>query len=241
MVLRAYHPAENNLELVVTIVRGADAPRLDKYDLDRILRAAKVYKAYQRKNPTPLGKATMDNPNVRLILDLQHYLRLASKERDAAQIRSMLSEEQVTDALEVVISPFMELIKKAQKAGVASAVLNDFEHFMNQLIVIIDALRARIQDPQKAVRIISRLLAKYQSTWYSHIHQIHNQDTVVEEFFQWCWTAAIFVRRGMSETLDVDAIFPTNGEDKQFLIDEIEELSDYQKKKRTRDYEVMCK
>ncbi|KAH8929195.1 hypothetical protein BT69DRAFT_282266 [Atractiella rhizophila] len=236
------HAQSNNLELVVTIVRGADLPRLDKVDLDRIVKAAKTYRSFVKKtNPTPLGKFLVDNPHVRLILDLQKYLKLLSKQRDAAQIRSMLADEQLTDALEVLVSPLMEFLKRTYKIGNASSAILDLQKFLDQLIIIVEALRSRIQDPQKSVKVISRLLARHTQPLYSYIHSVHQNDTIVEEFFQWCWTCSLFLRRGLAQTLDLDSLLPKGEEDRDYLLGEIDELVEYQKHRKRRAYELMCR
>lgn len=129
----------------MTIVRGADEPRLDKYDLERIIRASKTYRTFMKKRPSTHTKVTTDNTSVRLILDLQIYLRLLSKERDADQIRDLIAEDSTAEALEVLIAPFFEFLKRTYKIGNAAQAVVDLQKFMDQLIIIVDALRSRIQ------------------------------------------------------------------------------------------------
>ncbi|GAA98308.1 uncharacterized protein L969DRAFT_46989 [Mixia osmundae IAM 14324] len=236
-----HHAEDNNLELVVAIVRGADMPRLDKFDLERILKAGKQYRAFMKKSPTPVAKATQDNPSIRLIFDLQIFLRLISRERDAQQIRGLMTEDSTAEALEVIIQPIFELIKRTYKTGNMSNALGDLQRFLDQLIIIVDALRSRIQDPQKAVRILARLLSRHQQALYTFLHFIHRDDTVIEEFFQWFWTITVFLRRGLAETIDLDALLPTETNDRNYLLDEIDDVVEYQRKKRTKQYEVMCR
>jgi hypothetical protein len=62
---------ENGVELVLCIVRGADEPRLQKYELERVVRASKKYAAWLKTNPSPLTRAKVDDAEIRLVLDLQ--------------------------------------------------------------------------------------------------------------------------------------------------------------------------
>lgn len=69
-IIRRY-ARENDVELVLCIVRGADEPRLAKYELDRVVRASKKYKSYMKSTRSPMAKANVTDPDVRLVLDLQ--------------------------------------------------------------------------------------------------------------------------------------------------------------------------
>ena len=248
------HAAEHNLELVVCIVRGGDEPRLDRYDLERVVvrvttletgltsqRASKIYKKWMKRNPTQLAKVQTDNLSVRLIVDLQIYLRLLSRERDAAQIRGKLADDETAEALDVVCAPIMEFIRRTYKVGNLSAAIADLQRFFDQLIIIVDALRTRIQEPQKAVRILARLLARHTQSVYSFLHHVHREETLIEEFLQWIWTATVFLRRGLARTLDVDGLLPSDETERNDVLDEVDALTAYAKKKRARSYQLRCR
>ena len=55
------------------------------------------------------------------------------------------------------------------------------------------------------------------------------------------WTATVFLRRGLAETVDLDALLPEEEEAKTDLLDEIDDLVEFQKKKRTKQYQLMCR
>jgi len=69
-----------DMELVVVIVRSAKEPRLNQYDLERIMSASKAYKSLLAKNSNRITSSMTENIHVRLILDLKLYLRLISQE-----------------------------------------------------------------------------------------------------------------------------------------------------------------
>lgn len=62
---------ENGVELVLCIVRGADEPRLQKYELERVVRASKKYATWIKGNPSPLARSRVNDADIRLVLDLQ--------------------------------------------------------------------------------------------------------------------------------------------------------------------------
>ncbi|KAI9625604.1 hypothetical protein KEM48_010866 [Puccinia striiformis f. sp. tritici PST-130] len=197
-----------DMELVVAIVRSAEEPRLDKYDLERIMSASKAYKSLLAKNRNRITSSMTENIHVRLILDLKLYLRLISQERDSKQIRKMLSEESVAEAMEVLISPLLEFLKRTYNIGNAVQALDDAQSFIEQLITVVNALRSRIQDPQKSIRVLARLLTRHQNNLYGWLHQIHVHDSIIEDFFQWLSTAMEFLNEGLIQPILVSEIIP---------------------------------
>ena len=107
------------------------------------------YRQWNKKNPTALAKVMNNNLSIRLILDLQIYLRLVSRERDAMQIRNILADDSTAEALEIIVAPIFAFLRRTYKIGNMSQATTDLQKFLDQLIIIIDALRSRIQDPQK--------------------------------------------------------------------------------------------
>lgn len=133
--LVALSTEENNIELVLCIVRGADEPRLPGYLLTRIRTAQTAYRKFAKTNPSPLMKAQVQDPDVRLVLELQTYLRLASRDRDAAMMREMLANEEFAAAIETVAEPLIALLKRTYRIGNAAQLLSDVQTFMNQLVI----------------------------------------------------------------------------------------------------------
>lgn len=232
---------DNNIELVLCILRGAEEPRLPTIDLQRTIRAGKAYRHWVKKNAAAGGKLVCEDPGARLVIDLQMYLRLVSKDRDSNMVREMLADESTADALEVVIAPMVEFIKRTYKAGNGSQTITDLEKFMDQLIIIVEALRSRVQEPQKGVRILARLLARHEEWIYRFVRDVHLKETIVEEWLQWLWTLSAFLQRGMSQFVDLDELLPTDSEDRAYLFDEVEAVTEYHTKKRSRDYQNMCR
>lgn len=105
-VIRRY-AREHSAELVVCIVRDSTEPKLPRPVLERVLRAAGSYSRLMKTRPSAAQLAQTKDDDVRLIVDMQLYLRLISKERDAGIIREMLSDDEVGPALETLAEPFV--------------------------------------------------------------------------------------------------------------------------------------
>jgi len=228
-----------DMELVVVIVRSAEEPRLDKYDLERIMSASKAYKSLLAKNDNRITSSMTENIHVRLILDLKLYLRLISQEWDSKQIRKMLSENSVAEAVEVLINPLLEFLKRTYHIGNAARALDHTQDFIEQLITVVNALRSRIQDPQKSIRVLGRLISRHQNNFYGWLHEIHAHDSIIEEFFQWLSTAMKFLKEGLLQPIMVSEIIPPGDLDQ--LSDELDEIVEWEEKKRKRQYEQLCR
>ncbi|KAA1099326.1 hypothetical protein PGT21_003595 [Puccinia graminis f. sp. tritici] len=98
-----------DIELVVAIVRSAEEPRLDKYDLERVMSASKAYKSLLAKNRNRITSSMTENIHVRLILDLKLYLRLISQEWDSNKSGRCCRRIVSLRAMEVLVAPLMEL------------------------------------------------------------------------------------------------------------------------------------
>ncbi|GAA6016304.1 hypothetical protein JCM11491_006809 [Sporobolomyces phaffii] len=241
IIIRRY-AEENNIELVLCIVRGADEPRLPAYLLTRIRKSQVAYRKFAKTNPSPLQKAQVQDPDIRLVLELQTYLRLASRDRDAAMMREMLANEDFAAAIETVAKPFIALLKRTYRIGNAAQLLSDVQTFLNQLVIIVEALRSRIQDPQKSIRVLARLLSRHDQSLYTFVRSVHRKETIVEEFLQWLWTASVFLRRGLAEPVNIDEVVPPNQPDeKAYLLDELEELTAYHVDKRYHAFQSACR
>ncbi|GAA5940374.1 hypothetical protein JCM3775_005071 [Rhodotorula graminis] len=242
-IIRRY-AEENKIELVLCIVRGADEPRLPGFELDRITAASKAYRKWAKTNPSPVAKLQVRDSDIRLVLDLQAYLRLASRDRDATVLRQLLAQEDFASAVEVLAHPLIALIKRVYKVGHGAQALTDLQTFLDQLIIIVEALRSRIQDPQKSVRVIARLLQRHQQNLYSFVRAVHRGETVIEEFLQWAWTASVFLRRGLAQPIDLDQLVPPEGEgeeDKAYLLEELEDLVSFHRAKRLDAFQAACR
>lgn len=51
----------------------------------------------------------------------------------------------------------------------------------------------------------------------------------------------MFLRRGLAEPVDLDAVLPEDREDRLFFLEEVEELVAYHRRKRTKQYQNTCR
>lgn len=131
------------------------------------------------------------------------------------------------------------------------------------MAVVVEALRSRVQDPQKSIRVLARLLSRHDQSVYTFVRSVHRKETIVEEFLQWLWyvssflrrlmnrradlvrtlrTASVFLRRGLAEPVNIDEVVPPSQPDeKAYLLDELEELTAYHAEKRFHAFQSACR
>jgi hypothetical protein len=230
------------MELVLAIVRGADSPRLNPDELARIAKASRANAVYiSKKEAGQIAFPSSDDENLRLVLDLKQYLRVASQQRDANLLSDLTLQPKFVKALETVTKPAIELIKRIYLIGNAAQAVADFQANMEELLTILEALRARVQDPQKGVRMLARFLSRHQQGVYDFVRRVHNGETIIDELFQWAWTASIFVRRGLAESIDFDSLLEEAPASLVDLIGEISAVVEYHRKKRDVQYGSLCR
>jgi hypothetical protein len=171
------HAADNNIDLVFVVVRGDEMPQLPAWDLQRFQLAESEAKIFLRSKPSKQAQHAATHFNVRLAFDLANYLDAVSRDRDARSIRKLLAEGSTIQAWSSLAGPFIELLQRFAKGGNLPPALSNLETFLDQLIVQIETVRSRVQDEQKSVRSIDKVLSSHQKSLYQFLNRVHRRDT----------------------------------------------------------------
>ena len=211
--------------------------------MDRLLKSGRYFEKYLEKlEKGDSAHSLQDNINIRLILDLQLLLRLSSKAQDAEKLRSLLSEESFAASLELTCSPLVELLFRAQKQGNLTTLLSSAEDFLGQLIVVIEALRVRMGEPQKGVRIIAKLFARFQPALYTFLHKFHKSDSLIEELLHWFKDFTSLLRKEhFVEPINIFDVLPNEQDALKALLEELQDHVNWNREKRDLAYQRMCK
>lgn len=213
-----------------------------------------------KTQPSPIKKANNKDPDVQLILDLQRVLRLCSLRRDGVQIRQMLTEPTIDDALADFFEPLLESLRRMHRAnGTASAVL-DLQRFLRRMLDVLASLRARVQDPAHSIRTIAALLEDGAHGWYAYLHTLAQVDPAVFSFFAWFRHLAMTVGAGSRDLGELFTAPPTtagdgdeeddaptqDGPSQQGPLDprtrrDINSVAEAARRKRNRQMEIACR
>ncbi|WFD35187.1 hypothetical protein MCUN1_002037 [Malassezia cuniculi] len=193
------HAQFADIPLVAAIVRGSDAPKLSKTEVQRVILATRSYNEFLKTRPNAARKKAHKEPGYMLITNLQRVLRLYSLHRDVTQIRGMLQDPTILDALAAFFEPLKEALARIHRVKNAHADLMHFSAYLGRLLDLMESLRARIQDPARSVNMIAAFLDRGAPHWYNFLHRLTQVDTVVFSAFAWLRHLAMTVGVGSED------------------------------------------
>lgn len=259
------HAEKEEVPLVAAIVRGSEQPKLNKIEVQRVMDATQSYQAFMKTLPSITKKNSHKEPGYRLIVDLQRALRLLSLQRDGAQVRGMLQDPMVADALSVVFEPLMEEVRRLHKVkGVGNAVM-DLQAFLGRLLDHLTGLRARVMDPLHAVNGIAEMLDDAAPTWYKFLRSAADSTPTVFSFFAWFRHLAMTIGAGTEDLAEIwtnppaadvgeddaaseggQSVDPDRIPDYEGALDaatmrDINSLAEHGRRKRNRQMEIACR
>ncbi|SNX86801.1 uncharacterized protein MEPE_05510 [Melanopsichium pennsylvanicum] len=260
------HAEKAEVPLVAAIVRGSEQPKLNKVEVQRVMDATESYQTFMKTVPSITKKNNHKEPGYLLITDLQRALRLLSLQRDGAQVRGMLQDPIIADALTTVFEPLMEELRRLHKAkGMGNAIM-DLRAFLGRLLDHLTGLRARVMDPLHAVNVIAEMLDDAAPGWFSFLRAAADSTPTVFSFFAWfrhlamtvgagsedlsnVWTnpppASIPDEEGGSEgdrqSVNPDTMPAYDGALDPATMRDINSLAEYGRRKRNRQMEIACR
>ncbi|SJX65180.1 uncharacterized protein SRS1_16039 [Sporisorium reilianum f. sp. reilianum] len=260
------HAEAAEVPLVAAIVRGSEQPKLNKIEVQRVMDATESYQTFMKTLPSITKKNNHKEPGYRLIADLQRALRLLSLQRDGAQVRGMLQDPVIADALSTVFEPLMEEARRLHKAkGMGNAVL-ELQAFLGRLLDHLTGLRARVVDPLHAVNGIAEMLDDAAPSWYRFVRSAADATPTVFSFFAWFRHLAMTVGAGTEDLAQIwtnpptarvpeddgasegdrQSVNPDHMPEYEGALDpatmrDINSLAEHGRRKRNRQMEVACR
>ena len=193
------HAQFADIPLVAAIVRGSDAPKLSKGEVQRVILATRSYNEFLKTQPNAARKKAHREPGYLLITNLQRVLRLYSLHRDVTQIRGMLQDPTILDALSAFFDPLKDALMRIHRVKNAHVDLLHFSAYLGRLLDLLESLRARIQDPARSMNMLAAFLDRGAPHWYNFLHRLTQVDSVVFSAFAWLRHLAMTVGVGSED------------------------------------------
>lgn len=193
------HARHADIPLVAAIVRGSDAPKLSKSEIQRVILATRSYNEFLKTQPNAARKKAHKEPGYLLITNLQRVLRLYSLHRDVTQIRGMLQDPTILDALATFFDPLKDALMRIHRVKDVHVDLMHFCAYLGRLLDLLESLRARVQDPARSMNMIAAFLDRGAPHWYSFLHRLTQVDAVVFSAFAWLRHLAMTVGVGSED------------------------------------------
>ncbi|SPO29084.1 uncharacterized protein UTRI_05658 [Ustilago trichophora] len=259
------HAEKAEVPLVAAIVRGSEQPKLNKVEVQRVMDATQSYQEFMKTVPSITKKNNHKEPGYLLITDLQRALRLLSLQRDGAQVRGMLQDPIIADALSTVFEPLMEELRRLHKIKGMGNVVMDLQAFLGRLLDHLTGLRARVVDPSHAVNGIAEMLDDAAPSWYQFLRAAADATPTVFSFFAWFRHLAMTIGAGSEDlaqiwtnppaaplpeedeeegdrqSVDPDSMPAYDGALDPATMRDINSLAEHGRRKRNRQMEVACR
>lgn len=238
------HADQADIPLVAAIVRGSDSPKLTRVEVERVMAATREYNEFLQTHPNAVRRRQNNSAGYQLILNLQRVLRLYSLHRDVTQIRGMLQDPAILDALTVFFEPLLDALVRVQRVDGVRENLLDLHAFLMRLLDLLESLRARVQDPARSINTIAVFLDRAAPTWYQFVHRWAQVDPVVFSTFAWLRHLAMTIGTGsedLATVWDLPAL-ATSGVNAPCLSEsqqrEVQSLVEAARRKRGRQMEI---
>lgn len=193
------HADQADIPLVAAIVRGSDSPKLTKAEVERVMLATREYNAFLQTHPNAAKRRQNNSAGYQLILNLQRVLRVYSLHRDVTQIRGMMQDPAILDALTVFFEPLLEALVRVQRVDGVREDLLDLHTFLVRLLDLLESLRARVQDPARSINTLAAFLDRGAPAWYDFLHRWAQVDPVVFSTFAWLRHLAMTIGTGSED------------------------------------------
>ncbi|WFD20735.1 hypothetical protein MCAP1_002987 [Malassezia caprae] len=193
------HADHADIPLVAAIVRGSDSPKLTRAEVERVMAATREYNEFLQTHPNAVRRRQNNSTGYQLILNLQRVLRIYSLHRDVTQIRGMLQDPAILDALTVFFEPLLDALVRLHRVDGVREDLLDLHAFLLRLIDLLESLRARVQDPARSINTIAVFLDRAAPAWYNFVHRWAQVDPVVFSTFAWLRHLAMTIGMGSED------------------------------------------
>lgn len=197
------HADQADIPLVAAIVRGSDSPKLTRTEVERVMAATHEYNEFLATHPNAVRRRQNNRAGYQLILNLQRVLRIYSLHRDVTQIRGMLQDPAILDALTIFFEPLLDALVRAQRVDGVHDDLLGLHAFLLRLFDLLESLRARVQDPARSINTIAVFLDRAAPSWYNFVHRWAQVDPAVFSTFAWLRHLAMTVGAGSEDLASI--------------------------------------
>ena len=198
---------EEDLELLVVLLRTDRLePDLEPSEIER------VFNAYVAWN------AAVDNPetaksigDAELFASLKQLLKLYTRQRDKAQMLSIIEEPVTLQLFRDLFTIFYEPLVRVYKSANVYNSVTDFASFMEDTVKVVEAAQRQAlgADPNQTVQAFIDLCERHQDDFYKFVHEVHIHDNgLFNSLMGWLEGILEFLRHGpKGGKLDMNALF----------------------------------
>ena len=195
-----------DIDLIVAILRSEKiSPELIS---DQI---GKVFNAYVAWNHTVENVDEEMKSGATLFAHLKQLLKMYTRQRDKAQMLSMIQEPVTLHLLRDLFTIFYEPLVRVYKSANVYNSVTDFAAFADDTFSVLETAQRQdvSADPNQTVQSFIDLCARHQEHFYKFVHEVHIHDNgLFTALMGWLEGILEFLRHGPSGgKLDMNALF----------------------------------
>ncbi|KAM0789993.1 hypothetical protein ACM66B_005323 [Microbotryomycetes sp. NB124-2] len=237
---------EDNVDLMSVILRSPREPMLDARTMQYIARCSVAYEEYKHERDQlsdPEDDQGPTNDEAWLFEDCHVLKRILTKARDKEQMIELIFEGSTSELLKDIVTIFYAPLATVYKAANIADSLVDLQAFVNDLIKTVEfAENAKLTDPQKTVQTFVDLVARHEKRFYHFVHEVHSKgEGLFDNLMKWIELFINFVRDGLPTPVSLDYLLPVGGQERQEIMDEVDEIVEYHRKLKVAHHERMKK
>lgn len=175
-----------------------------------------------------------------LFANLKQLLKMYTRQRDKAQMLSIIEEPITLQLFRDLFTIFYEPLVRVYKSANVYSSVTDFSNFMDDMFnVLSQAQRQDVSaDPNQTVQSFIDLCARHEDNFYKFVHEVHIHDNgLFTKLMGWLEGILEFLRHGpKGGKLDMNALFQgavdMSSIDKSVAIAEINALITWQEERK---------
>ena len=224
-----------DIDLIVAILRSDRIP--PELSSEQI---GKVFNAYVAWNHTVENVDEEMKSGAILFAQLKQLLKMYTRQRDKAQMLSVIQEPVTLQLFRDLFTIFYEPLVRVYKSANVYSSVTDFAAFADDTFSVLDAAQRQdvSADPNQTVQSFIDLCARHQENFYKFVHEVHIHDNgLFTALMGWLEGILEFLRHGpKGGKLDMNALFQGAVDmgqiNKATAIDEINALIKWQEERK---------
>lgn len=198
--------SDEEVDLVVAILRS------DKIQPDlRPDQISTVFNAYVAWSQVVESVEDEMRAGAELFAQLKQLLKLCTRQRDKAQMLSVIQEPVTLNLFRDLFTIFYEPLVRVYKSANVYNSVTDFAAFAEDAFSVLDAAQRQdaSADPNQTVQAFIDLCARHQENFYTFVHEVHiHDDGLFAALMAWLEDILEFLRHGPAGgKLDMNALF----------------------------------
>ncbi|WVQ85631.1 hypothetical protein IAT38_007797 [Cryptococcus sp. DSM 104549] len=221
-----------NIDLLVIILRSPDMPTLSRPQFQRVARATRAYRAYkaeQAEMEDSDDDEGPDNEDAWLYEDLSILLKLWTRKREKEGLLALIFEGVTAELLKDIITIFYAPLAQVYKAASIADSLGDMQAFINDMIRTVEQVEELSQeDPQRTVQTFIDLVQRHEQSFYTFVHNVHSKGQgLFDSLMSWLELFLNYARSGLPQPLDLEIILPGGEAERKVIMREVDAVATY--------------